>query len=61
MVVDLSILEKDLYLRNSCGKKAKNPLQIRIVDNSIMSHNKVIEGLFIEIERPMHYTSSMGY
>ena len=30
-------------------KKAKNPLQVRIADNSIMSHNKAIEGLNIEI------------
>jgi len=30
-------------------KKAKNPLQVRIADNSIMSHNEAIEGLNIEI------------
>ena len=30
-------------------KKAKNPLQVRIADNSIMSHNETIEGLPIEI------------
>jgi len=30
-------------------KKAKNPLQVKIADNSIMSHNKAIEGLNIEI------------
>jgi len=29
--------------------KPKNPLQVRIVDNSIMSHNEVIEGLSIEL------------
>jgi len=31
-------------------KKAKNPLRVRIADNSIMSHNAAIEGLNIEIE-----------
>ena len=30
-------------------KKVKNPLQIRIADNSIMNHNEVIEGLSIEL------------
>ena len=25
-------------------KKAKNPLQVRIADNSIISHNKAMEG-----------------
>jgi len=30
-------------------KKAKNPLQVRIVDNSIISHNEAIEGSNIEI------------
>ena len=29
--------------------KVKNPLQVRIADNSIMSHNEAIEGLNIEI------------
>jgi len=31
-------------------KKAKSSLQLRIVDNSIMSHNETIEELNIEIE-----------
>ena len=30
-------------------KKAQNPLQLRIADNSIMSHNEAIEELNIEI------------
>ena len=30
-------------------KRAKNPLQVRIADNSIISHNKAIEGLSIEL------------
>ena len=30
-------------------KKAKNPLQKRIADNSIMSHNEAIEELSIEL------------
>jgi len=30
-------------------EKAKNSLQIRIAYNSIMSHNKAIEGLSIEL------------
>jgi len=30
-------------------KKAKNPLQVRIADNSIMSHTEAIEGLNIEL------------
>jgi len=29
-------------------KRAKNPLQVRIVDNCAMSHNEAIEGLSIE-------------
>ena len=29
-------------------KKTKNPLQVRIANNSIVSHNEAIEGLFIE-------------
>ena len=32
-------------------KKAKKPLQVRIADNSIMSHNETIEALNIEIGR----------
>ena len=31
-------------------KIAKNPLQVMIVDNSVMSHNEAIEGLSIELE-----------
>ena len=45
-------------------KKAKNSLQVRIVDNSIMSRNEAIEGLNIEIKNrrsPIRNTSSMGY
>ena len=30
-------------------KRAKNPLQVRIVDNNVMSHNEAIEGLTIEL------------
>ena len=30
-------------------KKAKNPLQVMIADNTIMSHNEAIEGLSIEL------------
>ena len=30
-------------------KRAKNPLQVRITDNNIMSHNEAIEGLSIEL------------
>ena len=30
-------------------KRAKNPLQVRIADNSVMSHNEAIEGLSIEL------------
>ena len=30
-------------------RRAKNSLQVRIADNSIMSHNKAIEGLSIEL------------
>ena len=30
-------------------KRAKNSLQVRIVDNSIMSHNEAIKGLSIEL------------
>jgi len=31
-------------------EKTKNPLQVKIVENSIMSHNEAIEGLSIEIK-----------
>ena len=31
-------------------KRAKNPLQVRIADNSIMSHNESIEVLSIEVK-----------
>jgi len=42
--------------------KAKNPLKVRIVDNSIMSQNKAIEGLSsINRKSLMPYTSSMDY
>ena len=30
-------------------KRAKNPLQVRIADNIVMSHNEAIEGLSIEL------------
>ena len=30
-------------------RRAKNPLQVRIADNSIMSYNEVMEGLSIEL------------
>ena len=30
-------------------KKARTPLQVRIADNSIMSHNEAVEGLTIEL------------
>ena len=44
-------------------KRAKNSLQVRIADNSIMSHNEAIEGVSINRTRRilMHNTSSMGY
>jgi len=48
-VVVLYALEKDHYFLSSCGKKANNPLQVRIADNSVMSHNEVMEGLSIEL------------
>jgi len=48
-VVALSALDKEYYFQSICGKRAKNPLQVRIVDNSIMSHNEAIEGLNVEI------------
>ena len=52
-----------IYINTSCSvyfgkislfpkfkwKKAKNPLQVKIPDNSIMSHKEAIEGLTIEI------------
>jgi len=30
-------------------KRAKNPLQVRIANNSIMNHNKAVKGSFIEL------------
>jgi len=31
-------------------KRAKNSLEVRIADNSIISHNEAIEGISIELE-----------
>ena len=45
----LCVLWKENIISRINVKKAKNPLQIRIADNSIMSHNKAIEGLSIEL------------
>ena len=42
-------------------KKATNPLQVRVADNSIMSHSGDIEGLNIEIGGVQCHTGSMGY
>jgi len=47
-VVILYALKRDYYFHNLCEKRAKSPLQVRITDNSIMSHNEVIERLSID-------------
>ena len=44
----LSILDKDPYLKNLCGKNQQSFTMI--ADNSMMSYNKALEGLSIEIE-----------
>jgi len=41
--------EKTSIFPEFMWKKAKNPLQLRIADNSIMNHNEATEGLNIEI------------
>ena len=41
--------EKRSLFSEFMWKRAKNPLQVRIADNSIMSHNKTIEDLSIEL------------
>ena len=41
--------EKRLLFPDFMWKRAKNSLQVRIADNSVMSHNKAIEGLSIEL------------
>ena len=38
-----------IFISRIYVEKAKDPLQVRIVDNSIMTHYEVIEGLSIEI------------
>ena len=48
-MVVLSIFEKRALFPEFMWKRTKNPLQVRIADNSIMSHNEVIEGLPIEL------------
>lgn len=48
-MVFLSVLEKDLYFAKFMWKKVKNPLQVRIADNSIMTFNEAIKGLSIKI------------
>jgi len=54
--------EKILLFSEFMWKRAKNLLQVRIDDSSIIGHNEVIEGLSIELEGfQMHYTSSIGY
>ena len=46
-MIVLYTLGKDHCFQNLCG--AKNLLQVRIADNSVMSHNEAIEGLSIEL------------
>ena len=43
------MLWKKIIISRVYVERAKNPLQVRIADNSIMSHNEAIEGLFIEL------------
>ena len=38
-----------IFISRIYVKKAKSPSQVRIADNSIMSHNEAIEGLSIEL------------
>ena len=40
--------EKCILFLELMWKRAKNSLQVRIVDNSVMSHNEAIKGLSIE-------------
>ena len=44
ITVVLFVLEKYLYFQN-LFEKVNNPLQVRIVDNSLISHNEAIEEL----------------
>jgi len=41
--------EKRTLFPEFMWKRAKNPLQVRIADNSVMSYNEAIEGLSIEL------------
>jgi len=43
--------EKRTLFPEFMWKRAKNPLQVRIADNSVMSHNEAIEGLSIKLGR----------
>jgi len=45
----LCVSKKKITIFRICGKKGKNSLQVRIAYNNIMSHNKAIEQLCIEI------------
>ena len=49
MVVFLCFEKRSLFLE-FMWKITKNPLQVRIADNSVMNHNEAIEGLSIELE-----------
>ena len=42
-------IEKRALFSKFMWKKAKNPLEVRIADNRIMSHNEAIEGLSIKL------------
>ena len=48
-MVVLYALKKRLLFPEFMWKRAKNPLQVKIADNSIMSHNEGIEGLSIKL------------
>ena len=41
--------EKRSLFSEFIWKRVKNPLQVRIADNNIMSHNEAIEGLSIKL------------
>ena len=48
-MVVLYALEREHYFLSLCGKKLAILLQVRIANNSIMSHNEAIEGLSIKL------------
>ena len=49
LIVVICQFWKKITIFRISAERAKNPLQVRIAGNSILSHNEAIEGLFIKM------------